>query len=71
MTHAAPLVPSTRLTLALVAFIGIVMIYSCRVNLSVALVCMVNQTAIKRTYFSLVFLYNIHSCRRRKSVDLC
>jgi hypothetical protein len=42
----APLVPSMRLTLALIGFLGFVVVYACRVNLSVALVCMVNQTAI-------------------------
>ena len=38
---------SFRLALAIVGFFGFVNLYALRVNMSVAMVCMVNQTAIK------------------------
>jgi hypothetical protein len=38
---AAPLVPSQRLMLAGMGFLAFMMVYACRVNLSVAIVCMV------------------------------
>ena len=40
---SAPLFPSQRLLLAVIGFFGFVMVYACRVNLSVALVCMVRH----------------------------
>ena len=39
---------STRLGLAAIGFIGFLHIYAQRVGMSVAIVCMVNQTAIKQ-----------------------
>ncbi|KAL5022181.1 hypothetical protein ScPMuIL_001336 [Solemya velum] len=38
---------STRLGLAFVSFLGFVNLYALRVNMSVAMVCMVNQTALE------------------------
>lgn len=40
---------SARLGLAVVAFFGFIFVYAVRVNLSVAIVCMVNRTAIAAT----------------------
>ena len=37
---------SARLALAFVGFLGFVNLYALRVNLSVAMVCMINQTAV-------------------------
>lgn len=37
---------TTRVALAIIAFLGFVILYALRVNMSVALVCMVNHTAI-------------------------
>jgi len=41
-----PLLGSCRLALALVGFLGFVNLYALRVNLSLAMVCMVNHTAL-------------------------
>ncbi len=38
------LVPSTRFTLALLVFFGLIVQYAQRVNLPIAIVCMVNRT---------------------------
>jgi len=40
------LVPSTRFTLALLVFFGLIVQYAQRVNLPIAIVCMVNRTKI-------------------------
>ena len=40
---------SCRVTLALVGFLGFLNLYAMRINLSVAIVCMVNQTAVAET----------------------
>jgi ACS family sodium-dependent inorganic phosphate cotransporter-like MFS transporter 5 len=40
---------SCRLALAFVGFLGFINLYALRVNMSVAMVCMVNQTAVKET----------------------
>ena len=39
----ARLVPSTRLTLAFIGFLFFICVYANRVNLSIAMVCMVKQ----------------------------
>jgi hypothetical protein len=39
-----PLIPSTRFTLALLVFFAFIIQYSQRVNLPIAIVCMVNRT---------------------------
>ncbi|ELU10872.1 hypothetical protein CAPTEDRAFT_113983 [Capitella teleta] len=44
---SVPWLLSCRVALALVGFLGFVNLYALRVNLSVGLVCMVNQTAIQ------------------------
>jgi len=44
--------PSCRLVLTLLAFFGFLNIYCLRVNLSVALVCMVNMTAVEHLNLS-------------------
>ncbi|GFS07044.1 vesicular glutamate transporter 2 [Elysia marginata] len=41
-----PLLGSSRLALSLIACVGFLNLYALRVNLSVAMVCMVNQTAL-------------------------
>ena len=38
---------SCRLALAVLGFFGFVNVYALRVNMSVAIVCMVNQTALR------------------------
>ena len=38
---------SSRLALAVLGFFGFVNVYALRVNMSVAIVCMVNQTALR------------------------
>jgi len=38
---------SSRLALAILGFFGFVNVYALRVNMSVAIVCMVNQTAMR------------------------
>ncbi|GFO28223.1 sialin [Plakobranchus ocellatus] len=43
---APRLLGSTRLALSLIACVGFLNLYALRVNLSVAMVCMVNQTAL-------------------------
>ncbi|XP_012942626.1 sialin [Aplysia californica] len=45
--EATPLLASSRLGLAIIGFLGFINVYAVRVNLSVAIVCMVNQTAIR------------------------
>ncbi len=40
------LVPSTRFTLALLVFFGLIVQYAQRVNLPIAIVCLVNRTKI-------------------------
>ena len=40
---------SSRLGLAVLGFFGFINVYALRVNMSVAIVCMVNQTAIRLT----------------------
>ena len=45
--HSAPLWGSCRMTLAIICFLGIINTYAQRINLSVAIVCMVNQTALQ------------------------
>jgi hypothetical protein len=44
---------SARLALALISFLGCIILYASRSNLSFSLVCMVNQTAIQQTDASL------------------
>ncbi|RUS90909.1 hypothetical protein EGW08_001306 [Elysia chlorotica] len=46
MTQAVPLWGSSRFTLALMAFLAFLNFFSLRVNISFAIVCMVNHTAI-------------------------
>ena len=48
MCIAAPLWCSSRMGLAIVGFLGFVNLYALRVNMSVAMVCMVNQTALQK-----------------------
>lgn len=43
---SVPWLLSCRVALALVGFLGFVNLYALRVNLSVGMVCMVNQTAL-------------------------
>ena len=43
----APLWGSCRMTLAVICFLGVINTYAQRINLSVAIVCMVNQTAAR------------------------
>ncbi|XP_076461278.1 sialin-like isoform X2 [Babylonia areolata] len=45
-TSEVPFWSSARLGLAIMGFLGFIFVYALRVNLSVAIVCMVNQTAI-------------------------
>jgi hypothetical protein len=47
-----PFWTSARLGLAVLGFFGFILVYSVRVNLSVAIVCMVNKTAISSTHDS-------------------
>ena len=46
LSDAAPLLCSYRAALAVVSFIGFVNMYALRVDMSVAMVCMINQTAL-------------------------
>ena len=46
----APLWCSARFSLAIVGFFGFVNLYAQRVNLSVAMVCMLNHSAITAQY---------------------
>uniref|UniRef100_F1L297 Sialin n=1 Tax=Ascaris suum TaxID=6253 RepID=F1L297_ASCSU len=46
MENTSPVVCSTRLTLALVSFLGCVCVYMLRNDVSFAIVCMVNSTAV-------------------------
>ncbi|XP_025085593.1 sialin-like isoform X1 [Pomacea canaliculata] len=50
----APLWCSCRLTLAFISFLGFVNLYALRVNLSVAMVCMLNHTALSLQHRSLL-----------------
>lgn len=45
-----PLWCSARLTLSIVSFLGFINLYALRVNLSVAMVCMVNHTYVASLY---------------------
>ena len=45
--HLVPWWTSSRLALAVLGFFGFINVYALRVNMSVAIVCMVNQTALK------------------------
>ena len=45
---AVPWLLSCRVALALVGFLGFVNLYALRVNLSVAMVCMINRTALAK-----------------------
>lgn len=47
-----PWICTKRVALALVAFLGFVNLYALRVNMSVAMVCMVNHTAINERYMA-------------------
>lgn len=49
---AAPLLGSTRLFLAILGFFGFVNSYALLVNMSVAIVCMVNRTDASITEFN-------------------
>ncbi|KAK3095969.1 hypothetical protein FSP39_021470, partial [Pinctada imbricata] len=45
--ETTPLLFSSRMSLAIMAFLGFCNLYMLRVNMSVAIVCMVNQTALR------------------------
>ena len=46
-TKEAPFWISWRFTLSIIGFLGFVHVYAQRVGMSVAIVCMVNQTALQ------------------------
>ncbi|KAI6177635.1 MFS domain-containing protein [Aphelenchoides bicaudatus] len=61
-THPS-LLCSARLALALISFLGCVILYASRSNLSFSLVCMVNQTAIQTTDISELPKHRVSECQ--------
>jgi len=49
---------TSRVALAIVGFLGFVNLYALRVNLSVAMVCMLNQTAVQQTKYNRLMMFN-------------
>lgn len=49
---------TSRVALAIVGFLGFVNLYALRVNLSVAMVCMINQTAVQQAKYNRLMMFN-------------
>lgn len=47
LTVVDPILGSTRFCLAIIAFLGMMNLYALRINMSLAIVCMVNHTAVQ------------------------
>ena len=65
LSFTAPWLCSCRLTLGLVGFLGFLNLYALRINMSVAMVCMVNQTAVRAMtpgYQNLILEHNDSIC---------
>lgn len=58
---------TSRVALAIVGFLGFVNLYALRVNLSVAMVCMLNQTAVQQTKYNRLMMFNDSSVNDSQS----
>src|SRR6218665_2121618 len=61
---------TSRVALAIVGFLGFVNLYALRVNLSVAMVCMLNQTAVHQTKLMVSNYYSSESPIDKDAVSL-